>query len=141
VSALVHVGATAAALGLVVIVWGEPVILTNQRIFIPATVICSAVLLLSVVAAPFAPLNAVLSWRPIVWVGMRSYGVYLWHWPIFQAFSTIPYHSRSVHAALIAAEFAVTFVVVVASWRYVEQPFLLRKRRFETDHAGVSAIA
>jgi peptidoglycan/LPS O-acetylase OafA/YrhL len=46
-----------------------------------------------------------------------------------------------VHAALIAAEFAVTFVVVVASWRYVEQPFLLRKRRFETDHAGVSAIA
>lgn len=28
--------------------------------------------------------TAVLSWRPLVWLGKRAFGVYLWHFPLFQ---------------------------------------------------------
>ena len=40
-----------------------------------------AVLLVSGVATGRGPLDAVLASRPLVWIGRRSYGIYLWSWP------------------------------------------------------------
>jgi peptidoglycan/LPS O-acetylase OafA/YrhL len=121
-----------------VVVWGEPLVLTNQWLYIPLTVAASGTVLVSLLVAPFRPLEAVLSSRAAVWVGRRSYGVYLWHWPIFRAFSTIAYHSKVQEAGLIAAEFALTLVVVAASWRFVEKPALRLKERFGRTEAPLA---
>jgi peptidoglycan/LPS O-acetylase OafA/YrhL len=75
-------------------------------------------------------LNALLSSRPLVWIGKRSYGVYLWHWPIFRAVSTITYHGAAEQVGLIVAEFAITFVVVALSYKFLERPALRLKERF-----------
>ena len=62
-----------------------------------------------------------LSWRPIVFVGLVSYSLYLWHWPI-HVFSK--YASGGPADSLqTGVLIALSFVLAVLSWRYVEMPF------------------
>ncbi len=66
-----------------------------------------------------------LSARPIVFVGLISYSFYLWHWPMFSFsnyLSTEPL-SFGYRCSLVLAG----FVLAVLSWRFVEQPFRLRR--------------
>ena len=53
------------------------------RIAFPLAAIFGCATLASLVhpASRFAP---ILSGKPILWIGQRSYGIYLWHWVIFQ---------------------------------------------------------
>lgn len=61
-----------------------------------------------------------LSWRPLVGLGAISYGVYLWHWPIFLLFNG----QRTGWSgwSLFAARCAATVAVSVVSWWVLEQP-------------------
>ncbi|BBZ46452.1 acyltransferase family protein [Mycobacterium parmense] len=61
-----------------------------------------------------------LAARPLVWLGTVSYGVYLWHWPIFLALNGE--HTGWTGLQLFAARCGATLVVAVASWWLIEQP-------------------
>lgn len=73
-----------------------------------------------------------LSLRPVVLIGLMSYSLYLWHWPVIVylnftglpfAIPFLPAGSGAVrHGAAIILSFAIAF----ASWQLVEKPF--RKR-------------
>ncbi len=66
-------------------------------------------------------LGRALGWEPLRWVGARSYGIYLWHWPVMQL--TRPGADVPLHGApLIAAQAAVTVGLAALSYRYVEMP-------------------
>ena len=56
--------------------------------------------------------------RPIVFVGLVSYSLYLWHWPVlvFGRLST-------TGAFGVGATLAASFALAVLSWRFVERPF------------------
>jgi peptidoglycan/LPS O-acetylase OafA/YrhL len=62
-----------------------------------------------------------LSWRPIVFIGLISYSTYLWHQPIlvFGRFFLIDEPSILIKAALAA----LSIVIGAISWRFVERPF------------------
>jgi hypothetical protein len=69
-----------------------------------------------------------LSLSPIVFIGLISYSLYLWHWPIyvFATYETIGPLSRFAAALCIA----LSFVLAVLSWRYVERPFRANRHLF-----------
>jgi len=63
----------------------------------------------------------ILGWGPLRWIGQRSYGIYLWHWPVF----TITRPGIDVPLdgpPLLALRLAVTLVLAHLSYRYVEEP-------------------
>jgi peptidoglycan/LPS O-acetylase OafA/YrhL len=62
--------------------------------------------------------RAALSWRPLVLVGLLSYSLYLWHWPLIVFYrASVPFERLPI-AGLMAG----TFLLAALSWRFVEQP-------------------
>ena len=57
------------------------------------------------------------------WIGRRSYGIYLWHWPVIMV--TRPQLDVTVDGwALDAARVAITLALAAASYRFVERPII-----------------
>lgn len=83
------------------------------RALLPVT---GALLLLH--AGPQALANRLLAWRPLVFVGIISYPLYLWHWPLL-AFARIADALPSVerNGAVV-----LSFVLAWLTWKYVERP-------------------
>jgi peptidoglycan/LPS O-acetylase OafA/YrhL len=69
-----------------------------------------------------------LSWPLLVWIGTLSYGIYLWHWPIFVLLDS----SRTGLGGLplLALRLGVTFGVAALSYYYVEAPIRFGEWRY-----------
>ena len=106
---------------------------TLYRIAFPLTAIFGCATLISVIhpASRFAP---ILSTRPALWIGERSYGIYLWHWIVFQL--TRP----SIDLvgddwALYSLRVLIVFALADISYRYIETP--VRRGYFELWFRGM----
>jgi peptidoglycan/LPS O-acetylase OafA/YrhL len=62
-----------------------------------------------------------LSLPPFVFIGLISYSLYLWHWPVY-AFAE-NYVGRPIALGETFALIILSIAIAAASWRYVEQPF------------------
>lgn len=81
------------------------------------TALASAGIIVFLVVAPAASVaSRVLSISPLTWLGRRSYGVYLWHWPLAEWTNRIP------HKIGVPLGIGVSLVLAEASWRLLEQP-------------------
>lgn len=65
-------------------------------------------------------LGKFLSLSPIVWIGLLSFSLYLWHWPIL-AFYRYAYGEPTLPGGLICLALIILFTVI--SYRYIETPF------------------
>jgi hypothetical protein len=101
---------------------GEDSALTFRGGILLASVATTA-LVLVVVERP-GRLRALLELPPARWVGARSYGIYLWHWPVFlvigQDLPVAPGGPTYLLTRLWCV--VVTFVVADLSYRFVETP-------------------
>lgn len=88
----------------------------------------------------------ILSSRPLVGLGLISYSLYLWHWPVY-VFTHYALF-RPMSAAETAACLAASVILAVLSWRYVERPFrlpmaqpLIRRRPLRLAAAAMAVTA
>ena len=91
------------------------------RIAFPLAGIFGCLVIISLVhpASRFAP---IISTAPFRWVGQRSYGIYIWHWVIFQV--TRPSVDLSGQTwALYLARVLLVLALADISLRWVEIPF------------------
>jgi peptidoglycan/LPS O-acetylase OafA/YrhL len=107
-------------------------------VILPATA-AAAALVASLVLVPAGSLVRVFAWSPMRWIGRRSYGIYLYHFPLAVAFVG-ERHLHGLHYAVaVTVCVAGSLLLAAASYRWVETPFLRRKDRLGT--APVPAVA
>jgi peptidoglycan/LPS O-acetylase OafA/YrhL/lysophospholipase L1-like esterase len=70
-------------------------------------------------AVPGSAIGVMLGWRPLRWLGVRSYGIYLWHYPVIVL--TSPANSTE-DLPRAAAQTAASILLAAVSWRFVEEP-------------------
>lgn len=86
--------------------------------FAAYAVLSCAVILAAVV--PTGPVRTVLAVAPLRWLGARSYGIYLIHWPLFLAFRQELPDAPPLARAAVAT--AITLVLAELSYRLIESP-------------------
>jgi peptidoglycan/LPS O-acetylase OafA/YrhL len=82
-----------------------------------------------------------LSWGPLVWIGLVSYSLYLWHWPILVFTKYVYGGELSSLARLWLA--AVALFLAYLSYRFVETPFRRRgpRDRFPVHRRTLFSVA
>ena len=82
----------------------------------------ATLLVIVAVVHPRSDIGPILGCRPLRWIGLRSYGLYLWHYPIFcvtRPGLDVPLHGWSD----LALRLVLSFGAADLSYRYVETPF------------------
>ena len=117
----------AAALGAALIIAGCLLFYRNMpfpgtRALVPCI---GAFLLLHAGASGTTLVGRVLSLKPMVFIGLISYSLYLWHWPII-VFARL-WEPGAPGPIGISAVLVASFASATLSWRFVERPFRERK--------------
>ena len=106
-------------------------VLALMCVFVPGThafwyrggLVLASIATAAVIAAislPGSALCRVFSAKPLVWLGTRSYGIYLWHYPLMLFMN--PSNEGTPGAGKIILELALIVVVSELSFRFVEDP-------------------
>jgi len=111
--------------GIAVLAWAVGHFAGTDRVLYPAGLLVAALAAGGVVLAAASP--GLVSWalgRSVLrWIGIRSYGIYLWHWPVI-AVATAAFPQQRPAGWIWLPEAALSVALAAASWRWVEEPII-----------------
>lgn len=84
---------------------------------------------IAALAHPASKLAKWLSVTPIRWIGVRSYGIYLWHYPIIVLTSPIV-NTDGVNVWRISLQLGATLILSALSYQYIEIPIRAGRIKF-----------
>jgi peptidoglycan/LPS O-acetylase OafA/YrhL len=99
---------------------------------------------------PGSLLGASLDVAPIRWIGARSYGIYLWHWPVLVLVTAAEpkwQDSPSTQWLIGSVTVAITLAAATASYQFIERPIRQMgfrawiRRAWVGDHRGFRIAA
>jgi peptidoglycan/LPS O-acetylase OafA/YrhL len=115
----------AGVAGLAVLAWAIGHFSGNDPAVYPVGLILAALASACLVAAAAGNgvIAVITSLPPLRWVGVRSYGMYLWHWPVIALAAALA-GSGPTSAWAWFIETGITIALAAASWRFIETPIL-----------------
>jgi hypothetical protein len=115
----------AGVVGLVLLAWAAGHFSGNDRAVYPFGLILAAAGAAGLVAAAAGTgvIAAMTSLLPLRWIGIRSYGIYLWHWPVIALAGAVT-GPGPTSPWLWLIETGVSIALACASWEFVEAPIL-----------------
>jgi hypothetical protein len=125
----------AGVAGLAVLAWAIGHFSGNDPAVYPVGLILAALAAACLVAAAAGNgvIAVITSLPPLRWVGVRSYGMYLWHWPVIALAAALA-GSGPTSAWAWVIETAITIALAAASWRFIETPILQNGLRATIRH-------
>ncbi|PFJ24541.1 acetyltransferase [Bacillus anthracis] len=78
-------------------------------------------LLVANLAHPASRIAQFLRFRPLRWVGVRSYGIYLWHYPIL-TLTTPKVNAGDFSLIRATLQFLLIILIAQISWKFIEKP-------------------
>ena len=81
----------------------------------------ASVAVIAALVHPASRIGKALGWMPLRWIGQRSYGIYLFHWPVM-ALSRPELDIRADPTLIALGQIAVTVALAALSYRFVEMP-------------------
>ncbi|OOL11159.1 acetyltransferase [Bacillus cereus] len=78
-------------------------------------------LLVANLAHPASRIAQFLRFRPLRWVGVRSYGIYLWHYPIL-TLTTPKVNAGDFSIKRAILQFLLIILIAQISWKFIEKP-------------------
>ena len=89
----------------------------------------NAAVLIACVCHPSSFLGKLLSFKPLCWIGSRSYGIYLWHYPIIVLSTPVHEIGNPVYWR-VGLQLVLILIIAELSYRFIEMP--IRKQGFRS---------
>jgi peptidoglycan/LPS O-acetylase OafA/YrhL len=105
---------------------------TSEAMAIIVGSLAATVLLVGLVLVPTGRLTNLFENRVAKWIGVRSYGIYLFNYPISVILLAHLHTHNTTRLALSVLGILISIAIAAASYRWVEQPFLARKARYSS---------
>jgi peptidoglycan/LPS O-acetylase OafA/YrhL/lysophospholipase L1-like esterase len=111
--------------GIAVLAWAMGHFSGSDPALYPAGLFVAALAAGGLVLAAATPgsVSRMLSWNPLRWLGLRSYGIYLWHWPVIALAAAVA-GPGSTGVGLWLIETVTAITLAAASWRWIEEPII-----------------
>ncbi|MFD1358954.1 acyltransferase family protein [Fictibacillus halophilus] len=81
----------------------------------------ASLLVVAVIVHPSSKLNTVLSFKPLRWIGVRSYGIYLWHFPVI-VLSSPQWGADAPSLVRTSLQLFLILTFASLSWTFIENP-------------------